>query len=159
MDGVDVAIRVGRLESSGFGARRLVTGKRLVIASPAYLAARGTPVTPADLLSHDCIFGLDASSRQGWTFKRDGSTVSVKVDGRAQVDSGDGVLACVKAGFGIAMASQWMCQTELAAGEVVSLLTDFDLEPIDIHAVFPGGPRASSKVRALVDHLAAALQP
>jgi DNA-binding transcriptional LysR family regulator len=159
MEGVDVAIRLGRLESSGFGARRLVTGKRLLIASPAYLEARGTPVIPADLSSHDCIFGVEASSRTGWTFKRDGTAVSVKVDGHLQVDSAGGVLACVKAGFGIAMASRWMCQAELEAGEVVSLLTDFDLEPIDVHAVFPGGPRTSLKVRALVDHLAATLRP
>jgi DNA-binding transcriptional LysR family regulator len=158
MDGVDVAIRLGRLENSGFGARRLATGQRLIIAAPAYLEARGTPVTPVELLTHDCIFGLSGPTGQSWTFERDGTAVSVEVGGRVRVDSAEGVVACVKAGLGIAAASRWMCRLELEAGDVVPLLTDHGLDPIDVHAVFPAGPHPSPKVRALVDHLVAALQ-
>jgi len=157
LDGVDMAIRLGRLSDSGFGARRLASAPRLVVASPAYLRARGTPRTLADLPAHDCVFGPGGASRQGWAFRRGGKFVPVDVDGRVRVASGEGVIACVKAGLGIAVASAWMCRAELAAGEVVRVLDHEALEPTEVHAVFPGGPRPSAKVRALADHLASVL--
>jgi len=157
MEGADLAIRLGRLADSGFGARRLASTKRLVVASPAYLQARGIPLTLADLLSHDCIFGVAGSSREGWVFLRDGAAVSVNVNGRIQVTSGEGLIACVKSGLGIAIASGWMCRAELESGAVVPVLTGHTLESVDVHAVFPGGPHPSAKVRALVEHLAATL--
>jgi DNA-binding transcriptional LysR family regulator len=158
MEGADLAIRLGRLTDSSFGARRLATAPRLLVASPAYLQARGMPATLADLADHDCIFGLGGSAREGWVFRLGDAVVAVNVEARMQVSSGEGVIACVKAGLGIAVASAWMCRRELASGSVVPLLTEYALEPVDVHAVFPGGPRPSSKVRALVDHLAATLQ-
>jgi DNA-binding transcriptional LysR family regulator len=63
------------------------------------------------------------------------------------------VIACVKAGLSLAVASVWMCRDELASGAVVPVRVDYTLEPVEAHAVFPGGPHPSSKVRALVDHL------
>jgi DNA-binding transcriptional LysR family regulator len=155
-EGVDVAIRFGPLADSGFGARLLASAPRLVVASPAYLAAHGVPTTPADLSSHECIFGPGAPGRQGWTFLRAAAAVSVDIEARMQVTSGEGVIACVKAGLGIAVASKWMCRAELDAGVLVTVLSDYSLEPVAVHAVFPGGPHPSSKVRALVDHLQAA---
>jgi DNA-binding transcriptional LysR family regulator len=157
MEGADLAIRLGRLTDSSFGARRLATAPRLLVAAPSYLAARGTPATLTDLAGHDCIFGVGGSAREGWVFRRGDTAVAADVHARIQVSSGEGVIACVKAGLGIAIASGWMCRKELASGAVVPLLTDHRLEPVDVHAVFPGGPRPSSKVRALVDHLAATL--
>jgi DNA-binding transcriptional LysR family regulator len=157
MDGVDMAIRLGRLSDSGFGARRLATAPRLVVAAPAYLRERGTPRTLADLSSHDCVFGPARASRQGWAFRRGGKFVPVDVDGRVSIASGEGVIACVQAGLGIAVASLWMCRAELKAGDVVRVLDHEVLEPTDVHAVFPAGPRPSAKVRALADHLASAL--
>ena len=71
--------------------------------------------------------------------------------------SAEGVIACVKAGLGIAVASQWMCRAELATGELVPILHDYQLDPVDVHAVYPGGRRPSIKVRAFSDYLAAQL--
>lgn len=156
-EGVDIAIRVGRLPDSGFGARRLATSPRLVVGAPAYLAARGVPNTLSDLSSHDCVFGPGGSSRTGWTFIRDRAAVPVTVGGRIQTASAEGVIACVKAGLGLAVASVWMCREELASGAVVPVLADYALEPVEAHAVFPGGPHPSSKVRAFVDYLIAML--
>ncbi len=157
LDGVDMAIRLGRLPDSTFGARRLASAPRLVVAAPAYLQARGTPRTLADLATHDCVFGPSGSSRQGWAFQRDGAYVPIEVDGRIHVATGEGMIACVKAGLGIAIASAWMCQAELQSGQVIRLLEQETLEPTDVHAVFPAGPRPSTKVRALVEHLASEL--
>lgn len=156
-EGVDVAIRLGELSSSGFGARRLATSRRLVIASPAYLALRGIPLAPADLATHDCLFGPGITARQSWSFQHDGAAMSVELEGRINTTSGEGMMACVKAGLGIAVASEWMCGADLASGSVVQILDNFKLTPAIVHAVYPAGPHPSAKVRALVDHLVVAL--
>lgn len=157
LERADMALRLGRLGDSGFGARLLASAPRLAIASPHYLTTRGVPKTAADLSRHDCIVGPGASDRSGWTFSRSGVVMSVAVEGRVQVASAEGVIACVKAGLGIAIASHWMCRAELETGEVQAILEDYALQPVDVHAVYPAGPRPSPKVRAFSDYLAAAL--
>jgi DNA-binding transcriptional LysR family regulator len=152
-EGADVAIRLGELGDSGFGARKLETLETMLVASPLYLKARGTPKTPADLASHDCIFGPGNFGRDSWSFTRNGTETSVDVRGRIHTNSGPGVFASAMAGLGIAMASTVMFAAELKAGALVPLLRGYKLEPVDVHAVFPGGPRPSTKVRALVDFL------
>src|SRR6201996_6216499 len=72
-EGADVAIRLGELDDSAFGARRLETMPRLLAASPAYLEARGTQKSPADLAAHDCIFGPGNYGRESWSFTRNGT--------------------------------------------------------------------------------------
>jgi len=156
-EGVDVAVRFGKLSDSTFGARRLATLPRFLVAAPAYLKARGTPRIPADLAHHDCIFGPTSFGRESWTFKRRNTVISVEVTGRIHTDSGPGLYASAIAGLGIAQASAAMCGAELRSGALVELLTDYALEPVEVHAVFPGGPRASAKVRTFADFLAAAL--
>jgi DNA-binding transcriptional LysR family regulator len=153
-EGADVAIRVGDLEDSTFGARRLATLARMLVASPAYLAARGTPKTPADLAAHDCIFGPGNFGRASWSFRRGDSEISVDLHGRIQTNSGPGMFASAVAGLGIAMMSTVMAGDELSAGRLVPLLRAYKVPSIDVHAIFPGGPRPSAKVRALVDFLA-----
>jgi DNA-binding transcriptional LysR family regulator len=157
-EGADVAIRLGELDDSAFGARKLVTLQRMLVAAPAYLKARGTPKTPADLASHDCIFGPGNFGKASWSFNRDGTEVSVAVRGRIHTDSGPGAFASVMAGLGVAMVSTVMAGAEVKAGALVPLLRGYKLSPVDVHAVFPGGPRPSAKVRALVDYLAEALR-
>jgi DNA-binding transcriptional LysR family regulator len=157
-EGADVAIRLGELNDSVFGARKLETLERMLVAAPAYLKARGTPKTPADLASHDCIFGPGNFGRDSWSFNRNGTETSVDVHGRIHTNSGPGVFASLMAGLGIAMASTVMCAAEIKAGTLVPLLRAYKLEPVDVHAVFPGGPRPSTKVRALVDFLAQELK-
>ncbi|WP_426411388.1 LysR family transcriptional regulator [Bradyrhizobium ganzhouense] len=157
-EGTDVAIRLGPLNDSGFGARKLATLPRFLVAAPSYLATRGTPKTPADLASHDCIFGPGLFGRTTWSFTRNGTETSVDVRGRITTDSGSGVFASVLAGLGIAMTSPVMAGPEIEAGALVPLLKSYRLVPVDVYAVFPAGPRPSTKVRALVDFLAEELR-
>jgi DNA-binding transcriptional LysR family regulator len=149
-EGADIALRLGRLADSAFGARLLASAPRLAIAAPAYLAQRGVPETLADLSAHDCIVGPGLSAHRGWSFWRGDEVTSV-------VSSADGVIACVKAGLGIAVVSRWMCRAEMERGELRSILSDHVLEPVDVHALYPTGPRPSPKVRAFSDYLAATL--
>lgn len=152
-EGVDVAIRLGKLADSTFGARRLATIPRFVVAAPAYLKMRGIPSSPAQLANHDCIFGPNGLGRESWIFKRRYTIISVDVTGRICTDSGPGLHASTVAGLGIAQASAAMCGAELRSGTLVALLTDYTLEPVDVHAVFPGGPHPSAKVQVFVDYL------
>ena len=94
------------------------------------------------------------SGEAGWTFRRAGAVTSIEVQGRVQVASAEGVVACAKAGLGVAIASQWMCWAELERGELERILRDDELDPVEVHAVYPAGRRPSPKVRAFSDHLA-----
>lgn len=158
VEGTDVAIRLGPLDDSGFGARKLATVSRFLVAAPSYLAERGTPKTPADLAAHDCIFGPGLFGRTTWSFTRNGAETSVDVRGRITTDSGPGVFASVLAGLGIAMTSPVMAGPEIEAGALVPVLKSYKLAPVDVYAVFPAGPRPSTKVRTLVDFLAEELR-
>jgi DNA-binding transcriptional LysR family regulator len=157
-EGADIAIRLGELDDSAFGARRLATLQIMLVASPAYLKARGTPSTPADLASHDCILGPGQFGRETWSFNRNGTEISVDVRGRITTNSGTGLLASALAGLGITKASSVMAGDEITSGALVPLLRAYKLPPVEVNAVFPGGPRPSAKVRALVDYLAAELK-
>ena len=157
-EGADMALRLGPLPDSGFGARLLGKAPRLVVASPGYIARKGLPRTLADLAGHDCILGPGLSGRSGWNFTRSGKAKSATVQGSITVSSADGVIACAKAGLGIAVASRWMCRSELEAGEVVPILSDYQLDWVELHAVYPGGRRPSLKVRTISDYLAAQLK-
>lgn len=158
-DGVDLAIRinVGPLDDSTFGARKLALVERLVIAAPAYLFARGAPATPADLAQHDCILQHGSFGRESWRFTRNKTVTSVAVQARIWTDSGPGVLAATVAGLGIALGTRVMAGEELRTGQLKQLLRPYRLDPAEVYAVFPAGPRPSAKVRAIVDHLAAHL--
>jgi DNA-binding transcriptional LysR family regulator len=127
------------------------------VASPGYLARKGTPQTPADLAGHDCILGPGLSGPTGWNFTRSGKAAFATVEGSIKVTSAEGVIACAKAGLGIAVASRWMSRAELEAGEVVAILSDYQLDWVELHAVYPGGRRPSLKVRTFSDYLAARL--
>lgn len=159
MDGVDVAIRmgVGPLADSTFGARRLAVVERLVVAAPAYLSARGTPTNPGELARHACIVQHGLFGRESWRFTHNRTATSVDVPARVWINSASGILAAAVAGLGIALATRVMAGEELRTGQLVQLLEPYRLDPAEVYAVFPAGPRPSAKVRALVEHLGASL--
>jgi DNA-binding transcriptional LysR family regulator len=160
-DGVDVAIRIGigPLEDSTFGARKLALVERVVIAAPAYLSARGEPSTPAGLARHDCIVQHGLFGGESWRFTHNRTVTSVDVHARLWINSAPGVLAAAVSGLGIALATNLMAGEELRTGQLTRLLEPYRLDPAEVYAVFPAGPRPSAKVRAIVDHLAASLTP
>jgi DNA-binding transcriptional LysR family regulator len=140
---------LGDLGDSTMTARRIARGRRIVVAAPAYLAERGVPQVPADLAQHEAVAYLSDSGGGGsWSFRRDGTELSVAVSGRLRVSAAEGVRAAVFAGVGVAIVSEWMFAPELASGQVVRLLPDWSLPTIDLWAVYPSGRMASAKARA-----------
>ncbi|WP_082012728.1 LysR family transcriptional regulator [Belnapia sp. F-4-1] len=158
-DGVDLAIRlgVGSLDDSTFGARRLGVVERLVVAAPAYLSVRGMPANPADLAQHDCIVQHGLFGRESWRFSHNQTVTSVDVSAKLWINSALGVLGAAVAGLGIALATRVMAGEELRTGQLTQVLKPHRLDPAEVYAVFPAGPRPSAKVRAIVDHLGVSL--
>jgi DNA-binding transcriptional LysR family regulator len=147
-DGIDVALRMGQLADSGLTARKLASSPRRVVGAPDYLARRGAPAAPAELPAHDAVVYDQGGGGEAWSFRRDGTEVSVRVSGRLWMSAAEGVRAAVLAGMGLAVASEWMFAPELAEGKVRPVLTDWTLPPVDLWAVYPTGRMPSAKARA-----------
>ncbi|WP_108125170.1 LysR family transcriptional regulator [Saccharospirillum mangrovi] len=148
-EGIDIALRIGKLADSSAVARRLARGKRSVIATPSYLSQAGIPRTPADLASHEAVIYNQLTNH--WTFNRNGTETSITVNGRVRLGAAEGIRAAVLAHIGLTINSDWMFAPELANGTVVRVLEDWSLAPIDLWAVFPTGRLASTKARAFAD--------
>jgi DNA-binding transcriptional LysR family regulator len=153
-DGVDVALRLGVLSDSSAVARKIGEAPRVVVASPAYLQRRGRPRDPADLAAHVVIVGPGGTSLNAWTFLRDGRRLSVRVEGRLTTPANEGAVAGAVAGLGVTLTSTWGCRAEIERGDLVPLLEDWEMDPVEAHALFPAGRAASPAARAFVDYLA-----
>lgn len=153
-EGIDVSLRMGALPDSSAVARKLASGPRSVVATPAYLAGHGEPLTPAELAGHQAI---QTQASSVWAFTRDGTQASVAVRGRMRVSAAEGIRAAVLADMGLAIASDWMFWNELADGVVRRVLTSWSLPTLDLWAVFPGGRMPSAKARMFVGFVERAL--
>lgn len=149
--GIDIALRMGTLPDSNLVARKIAQCQRLVLATATYVRAHGQPSTPADLAQHRAVIYAMAGGGEHWAFKQGSTVQSVTVSGRVRVSAAEGVREAVLGHLGVALTSQWMFANELAKGEVVPLLEDWELPPVDLWAVFPTGRLASAKARAFAD--------
>jgi DNA-binding transcriptional LysR family regulator len=156
-EGWDVAIRIGMLRDSSLIARALAPIRTALCASPAYLAANGTPTTVADLAAHNCLgYTLPTpASATRWVFGKDAST-AVPVHGTLLANNGDALSAAAVAGRGLVYQPTFIVADDIRAGRLVSLTLDQPLPRFgSVHAVYPGGRQPPAKVRALIDLLAA----
>jgi DNA-binding transcriptional LysR family regulator len=153
-EGVDVAIRIGKLVDSGLAARRIGTSERCLIATPAYLKKNGTPRTPQDLVNHNCILYAYLSTGSEWLFGND-AEIRVKVSGTLRANNGEAIRQAVMADIGIAASPAWLIQDDLKSGKVIELLRDFTPPPGEINAVYPSGRHVSAKVRAFTEFVKA----
>lgn len=150
----DIALRSGRLKSSALKARRVATMRRVVVASPDYLARRGIPRVPADLSEHACLrynfMGHD------WPFHDPHSGKRILQPVRGPLAASDGTIlrqACL-AGLGLMWSGNAVIARDMAEGRLVEVLPDFsDPEPETIHAVFAGHPHLATRIKAFVDFL------
>jgi DNA-binding transcriptional LysR family regulator len=154
-DEVDVALRYGELADSRLVARRLALTRRVLCASPAYLARHGAPGVPQDLVQHNClIFQLGGRPSRRWRFERDGQWSEVRVGGNRSADDAALARQWALAGVGITLKSALDVHHDLASGALVRLLPDWQGEPYALHALLPSGRFVPARVRALVDFLA-----
>ncbi|WP_029059618.1 LysR family transcriptional regulator [Stappia stellulata] len=154
--GIDLAIRYGALADSGLRVRKLADNRRLVCASPAYLARHGAPADPGALIDHNCIlmrFGQALDNH--WRFRIDGRAVSVVVSGNRIANDGGLVREWCRAGHGIALKAHCDVRDDLQSGALVALFEAHLGEEARLQVVYPGGKAVPRRVRLLIDHLVA----
>ena len=153
-EGFDCAVRVGDLPDSSLISVRMADNRRLCVATPAYLAARGTPQHPGELARFDCLtLSSDASQTRGWAFQVDGAPTYLKPGGPLDCSDGQVLHDWCLAGYGIAWRSTWEVESEIAAGRLVSVLDHFAAPPNGIYAVFPQRKHLPLRVRLWIDYL------
>jgi DNA-binding transcriptional LysR family regulator len=139
-------------------ARRLGASPRLLVASPAYLARAGSPDTPESLANHEVIVGPLGIGLDSCTFLRDGRTTTVRVEGRLTTSANMASVAAAVAGLGVASVALWNCRSEIESGALVQVLAGWQMEPIELHAVFTAGRSAKPSARAFADYLMTTLR-
>lgn len=159
-EGLDVAIRIGRLRDSNLIARKIAPTRQVICASPAYLARHGTPERPEDLLEHNCILYTPLSAPREWRFTdSDGQEYVVPVNGNLHTNNGLVNRAAAIAGGGIIQLPTFYLGDQLRSGELKPLLCKFSPPEIAVHAVYPERRNLMPKVRAFVDFVANTFGP
>ena len=152
--GIDVAIRMGRLVDSSLGARHLGTNPWSVVASPDYLARRGTPATPINLTAHDALVISSVQHDSRWHFHgAAGEELTVQVKGPMRSNNKSALMTAACAGLGIAALPTYVVYDAVKRGELVTLLTDWALPTQEIHAVYPSPRLVPAKVSGFVEWL------
>jgi DNA-binding transcriptional LysR family regulator len=150
-EGIDVAVRIAELPDSSLQAVRVGQVRRVICASPAYLAKHGTPGTPGDLKDH-CLVSSGAALPSGeWRLGRQGEASPIRIHPRLVTTTNDAALAAALAGFGITRLLSYQVAEPVRDGRLVILLQDQQPEPVPVHVVHREGRNASRKVRAFLD--------
>lgn len=150
-EGQDVGVRIGQLADSTLQAIPVGQVRRVVCAAPRYLAARGTPQTPAELTQHAIISAGAVTPGQEWRFEHHGRSTRVRVEPRLTVTSNEAAIAAALAGAGLTMLLSYQVGQPLASGALVTVLQEFESPGIPIHVVHREGRLATAKVRAFVE--------
>lgn len=154
-EGFDLAVRIGAPGGEQLVARRLGSTKLVACASPAYLAARGTPRAPADLAAHGALtYAYVASPFQWRLVDGEGKAHEVRVGGPLHANSGELLVAAAVAGMGIVFEPDFVVAPYLSRGELRRVLPGFAGPRLDVWAVYPSRRHLSAKVRAFVAYLA-----
>ncbi|BEP40932.1 LysR family transcriptional regulator [Variovorax sp. V15] len=152
--GIDVAIRMGKLADSSLGARYLGANPWVMVASPAYLKKHGTPKRAQDLSAHVALIYSSVVGDEFWRMHTPrGEPVTVPVSGRFRSNNLSAVLAAARDGLGIALMPRYVASDSLSAGKVREVLGDHALPEQEIHAVFPSPKLVPGKVSGFVAFL------
>ena len=155
-EGFDLAVRIGAIRNPNLVARRVGETRLVCCASPAYLAAHGTPATPADLARHACLTYEYAPVRSQWRFvDANGAEQIAKVAGPMHGNNGEMLAALAAQGAGVTLEPDFIVEPLIASGRLVPILVGYEVPPIPIHAAYPSRRHLSAKVRAFIDHLVA----
>ena len=157
-DGLDLALRVGLPTDNSVIAKKILSTRRIVCASPSYLKRNGVPRRPEDLRQHDCI-RLVRGRRvmDAWSFQEDGKPFQMTVSGTLTTTSGEVVHNWVCAGRGIALKAVWDVQPDLETGTLAECLKDFWCDEIDLFAICANRQHLFPRIRVFLDFISSAL--
>jgi DNA-binding transcriptional LysR family regulator len=156
-EGFDVAVRIAHLPDSGLTAVRVGHVRRVIVASPEYLAAQGVPRTPADLVQHDAIgFAVNGDAMAPWALyppggkkKADREIAQPRI--QLSTNASDVGIAAALAGRGLARALSYQVAADVSAGRLQIVLADHEPPPIPVHVVYVDGRKAAAKVKVFVE--------
>lgn len=157
-DHFDLALRIGHLPDSSLVAIGVGSIRRVVCASPAYLAEHGTPITPEDLADHNCITFEGLSSAAPWGFARGKTEVTVQVRSRLQVNTAEAAIDAAIAGVGLTKVLSYQVDAAVRSGMLRILLQEFEPEPWPVSLVHAGHGLLPVKLRAFLDFAAPRLK-
>ena len=150
-EGIDCAVRIGSLADSSLVSMRLGEMRRLVVASPEYLARHGVPQSPRDLATHEC---LVLGQQRSWTLAdAKGALVNIKTGGHLECNDGAVLRDWALAGLGLAWRSLWEVGDDLRTGRLVSVLDNFAAPPLGIYALYPQRRQLPLRLRLFIDFL------
>ncbi|QJU60237.1 LysR family transcriptional regulator [Sphingomonas sp. AP4-R1] len=157
-EGIDVAIRFGKLPDSSAVARLIGRWPLVVAAAPSYLETYGTPEVPEALADHLFVIAGPVAGKE-LIFRQDNRQVVVQPQGQVAINSAEVAVSAVRAGLGIAVASLPSFAEDFDTGALVRLLPEWCLSDIEAHALFASGHPAKPAARAFVKHLVQELRP
>lgn len=150
-EGIDVAIRIGPLKDSSLIARKIGTSKRVVVASPDYLAEHGEPKQPSDLENHDCITYSLSQAPATWDFKVANEIKKITVSGRVRASSPEVIGQVTIAGMGISTMMLYSANKYIRQGKLKVILSEFELPSYDINAVYTERKFVPQKVKSFIN--------
>jgi DNA-binding transcriptional LysR family regulator len=160
-EGMDIAIRIGRLPDSGLIAVKTGEVRRVVCASPGYLSRRAPLREPADLTAHDCVAFSQITETDVWTFasgSKGGSLKQVRVRPRLTVNGAEAAIASAVEGRGVTCVLSYQVERELREGSLAFVLERFEPPPLPVHVICPEVRLSAAKARAFVDLVAPKLK-
>ncbi|MHB1953547.1 MAG: LysR family transcriptional regulator [Sulfobacillus sp.] len=154
-EGCDVAIRIGLLTDSSLIAKRLGAVRLVVCAAPGYLETHGRPHAPRDLATHTCLSYSYWSDQDHWRFRqtRGGQEQMIRVTGSLRANNGDVLRQAAVAGLGLILQPLFLVDEDLKAGRLEAVLTDYEVAPLSVYAVYLSRRYVSRKVRSLIAFL------
>ena len=157
-DQIDIGLRVGELNDMSLVAKKVGTVRRVVCASPAYLARRGTPQTPDDLKDHDCITFENTLSSQSWEFEFGRKTKSYPIHSRLVVSTAEAATDAAVAGIGLTRMLNYQIEIQRREGQLKLVLESFRPPPKPVHLIYESGKFLPPKIRMFLDFAAVRLK-
>jgi DNA-binding transcriptional LysR family regulator len=150
-EGLDVAVRIGTLPESSALASRVGALRRVVVASPAYLAQHGTPRVPVDLGAHAIVGFSGISGIERWLFRSEAGETSAAIKPRLIVTTAEAAVDAVRAGFGVTRLLSYQAAEDIARGSLLRVLQAYEGDELPVHLLHPGGRHPPPKLRAFLD--------
>jgi DNA-binding transcriptional LysR family regulator len=157
-EGFDLALRIAYPSDSSFVSRPVTTIPRYLVASPDYIARRGKPNSPEDLLQHDCLHYSVISEREEWSFGGSIREESILVKGSYCANNGDVLAEAAIQGLGITLLPDFIIDKALAEGRLVRVLEDWERAPLTLSVLYPSRRHVPAKTRLLIEYLITNLQ-
>jgi DNA-binding transcriptional LysR family regulator len=152
--GFDVVIRIGDLKDSNLIAKKLAVDQRVVVASPKYIKAHGTPNLPSELSQHNVLLFTHELSQSVWSFLDiEGKEYNVKVSGNFETNNCEALMKATRDGLGIALRPMWDVWRSIKSKQLTLLMQDYTTPKFNIQAVYPSRDHLPHRVRVFIDHV------